>query len=200
MAGATETSRLDINASEQAVRIAVARALVGHGATVVRNEPGTLVAESGSAAKTMLYGAFVGVESFPLGITLSLAPAGEKTTVNILIEPRGVGRMAGGLFASVVVPVRGGKAAQAWMDRTVQAVMQVDGAPAAAPPPAAPSTAPAVSPPPAAAPPAPAAPAPAVPVAAAPASDAAFCPNCGTGLPADARFCPQCGTQRAVSA
>ncbi len=167
------------SAPEEAVRQAVATALLGRGASVVENTPGVLSLKLGSMVKTAFLGALTSSEKWPLEISLALRSEDSATVVQITVS--GASSMMGGGIG--ILMNKGAKAEQMWLDRVVQAVQGA-------------TTAVAPSPTPTASAPSPTLPAP----TAIPSTAARSCTNCGAPLADGARFCVECGLRVAQPA
>lgn len=91
--------QLQSTAQEEGVRSAVAEALTQQEATVTTNEPGSLIAETGSVGMAYVAGPFRKAESMPMLITVVMSAGEGGTGVSVTVDSRGTGGgMSGGLI------------------------------------------------------------------------------------------------------
>lgn len=94
------TAQVQSKAQEPEARAAMARALHQGGATVTKDEPGTLVAETGSAGVAMLAGPFRKTEKMPMAITVLTSAGDSGCGISVSVDGQGWGAAAGGLIGA----------------------------------------------------------------------------------------------------
>ena len=108
------------SSDEAQVRAGIVAALSEHGVTVVSNEPGGLVIDTGSVGKAFLTGGFRATSKMPVRIQVTIAPSEGGSTVVIDAGSHGTGSgfASGGLIGMSKTK----KAAQAWLQQVVEAI------------------------------------------------------------------------------
>ena len=114
-----QDAQVQSEAQEEAVRSAVAEALQRHGATVATNEPGSLIAETGSVGMAYVAGGLRKAEKMPMRITVATAAGGGGTSVSVSVGGRGTG---GGISGGLLGMKKQKKGEDYWLNSVIAAI------------------------------------------------------------------------------